>query len=91
MEVMMSKIATTKMSSRGQVVIPEDVRNRLGLKKGSQFVVLGEGDVVILKAIRAPSMEDFDRLVSQAEEAAQRAGMTPEDVEAAIREVRDRA
>jgi AbrB family looped-hinge helix DNA binding protein len=91
MEVMMSKIATTKMSSRGQVVIPEDVRNRLGLKKGSQFVVLGEGDVVILKAIRAPSMEDFNRLVSQAEEAAQRAGMTPEDVEAAIREVRDRA
>ena len=87
----MSKIATTKMSSRGQVVIPEDVRNRLVLRKGSQFVVLGEGDVVILKAIRAPSMEDFDRLLSRAEEAARSAGMTPEDVEAAVREVRDRA
>jgi AbrB family looped-hinge helix DNA binding protein len=84
----MSKIATTKMSSRGQVVIPEDVRNRLGLRKGSQFVVLGEGDVVILKVIRAPSMEEFDRLVAQAEEAARSAGMTPEDIEAVVREVR---
>ncbi|MBI5525368.1 MAG: AbrB/MazE/SpoVT family DNA-binding domain-containing protein [Deltaproteobacteria bacterium] len=31
------------MSSKGQVVIPETVRNELGLKTGSQFVVLGRG------------------------------------------------
>lgn len=84
----MNKVATTKMSSRGQVVIPEEVRRRLGLTKGAQFVVLGEGDVVILKAIRPPSMEDFDGLVSRAEETARRAGMTPDDVAVAIREVR---
>ena len=84
----MNKVATTKMSSRGQVVIPEEVRRRLGLTKGAQFVVLGEGDVVILKAIRPPSMENFDGLVTRAEEAARRAGMTPDDLEVAVREVR---
>ena len=84
----MNKVATTKMSSRGQVVIPEEVRRRLGLTKGAQFVVLGEGDVVILKAIRPPSMENFDGLVSRAEEAARRAGTTPDDLEVAVREVR---
>ena len=84
----MNKVATTKMSSRGQVVIPEEVRRRLGLTKGAQFVVLGEGDVVILKAIRPLSMENFDGLVSRAEETARRAGMTPDDVEVAVREVR---
>jgi AbrB family looped-hinge helix DNA binding protein len=84
----MNKVATTKMSSRGQVVIPEEVRRRLGLTKGAQFVVLGEGDVVILKAIRPPSMENFDGLVTRVEEAARRAGMTPDDLEVAIREVR---
>ena len=86
----MNKVATTKMSSRGQVVIPEEVRKRLGLSKGAQFVVLGDGDVVILKVIRPLSMEDFDELVSQAEKAAHRAGMEPDDIEAAVREVRGR-
>ena len=52
----MNKPATTKMSSKGQVVIPEEVRDRLGLKPGVQFVVLGERDFVILKVLAAPSM-----------------------------------
>ncbi|MFQ5642061.1 MAG: AbrB/MazE/SpoVT family DNA-binding domain-containing protein, partial [bacterium] len=39
------------MSSKGQVVIPENIRKRLQLKTGSQFVVVGDNDVVILKAI----------------------------------------
>ncbi|NIR47056.1 AbrB/MazE/SpoVT family DNA-binding domain-containing protein [candidate division KSB1 bacterium] len=29
------------MSSKGQVVIPEEIRKRLGLKAGSQFIVVG--------------------------------------------------
>ncbi|MCK9365522.1 MAG: AbrB/MazE/SpoVT family DNA-binding domain-containing protein [Syntrophales bacterium] len=52
----MENLATTKMSSKGQVVIPEDIRRRLNLKPGSQFMVLGEDDVVILKAILPPEM-----------------------------------
>ena len=44
----MAELATTRLSSKGQVVIPEDVRQRLGLKAGDQFIVVGEGDVVIL-------------------------------------------
>lgn len=45
----MQSVSTAKMSSNGEVVIPEDIRQRLGLKTGSQFVVVGEKDVVILK------------------------------------------
>lgn len=84
----MSQVATTKMSSRGQVVIPEDVRERLGLEKGAQFVVVGEGDTVVLKAIRTPSMKDFDRRIGEAEKAAKRAGLQKARVKRAIREVR---
>ena len=50
----MSSLATTKMSSKGQIVIPEIIRKRLGLKAGVQFVVVGSEDVVILKAIKSP-------------------------------------
>ncbi len=87
----MAELATTKLSSKGQVVIPEDVRQRLGLKAGDQFIVVGEGDVVILKTISPPpSMKDFNFLVSKARSQARRAGMKPQDVTAAIKKVRAR-
>jgi AbrB family looped-hinge helix DNA binding protein len=47
----MADYATTKLSSKGQVVIPEEVRNDLGLNEGDPFVVMGQGDAVILKVI----------------------------------------
>jgi AbrB family looped-hinge helix DNA binding protein len=86
----MAELATTRLSSKGQVVIPEDVRQRLGLKAGDQFIVVGEGDVVILKTIAPPSMKDFDALVSKARGQARRAGVKPADVAAAIKKVRAR-
>src|SRR4030043_1240749 len=57
----MPTLTTTRMSSKGQVVIPKEIRDRLGLRSGTQFVVVGDRDVVILKAISAPSMKEFDR------------------------------
>ncbi len=87
----MSKLATTKMSSKGQVVIPEDIRLRLGLEAGEQFVVVGDKDVVILKRIAPLSMRDFDDLVSQARRQARNAGMKRSDVEAAVQKVRKRS
>lgn len=61
----MSQLATTKMSSKGQVVIPEKIRKRLNLAAGSQFVVMAEDDVVILKRITAPSIEEYSSLIEQ--------------------------
>ena len=84
----MGELATTRLSSKGQVVIPEDVRQRLGLKPGVQFVVVGEGDVVILKTISPPSMKDFDDLVSKVRSQARRAGVKPVDVAAAVKKER---
>lgn len=80
--------ATTKMSSKGQVVIPEEIRNALGLKAGSRFVVVGEGDVVILKMITPPSMSEFDDIIQEARRQARQAGMKRSDVAAALKAVR---
>ena len=84
----MVRLATTKLSSKGQVVIPEAIRERLGLEAGVQFVVVAEGDVVVLKVLNAPQMSDFKALLDKAQESADAAGLTPEDVEEAIRGVR---
>lgn len=84
----MRSLATTKLSSKGQVVIPEEIRQRLGLKEGAQFVVVGDRDVVILKAIAPPAMEEFDNLVRRARRDARKARMKPADVKQAISKVR---
>jgi AbrB family looped-hinge helix DNA binding protein len=86
----MPNLATTKMSSKGQVVIPEGIRKRLGLKAGAQFVVVGDKDVVILKAISPPSMEDFDALIIEARRQAKKAGMKRSDITAAIAKARNK-
>jgi len=84
----MSEVATTRMSSKGQVVIPEAVRERLGLRAGAEFVVLGDGDVVILKAIHPPPMSEFDGLIAKAEVAAKEAGLTRADIGRAVKDAR---
>jgi AbrB family looped-hinge helix DNA binding protein len=84
----MVKPATTKLSSRGQVVIPEEIRTRLGLEPGAQFVVVGEGDVVVLKALKPPKMSDFKALLNKVRESAEAAGLSEDDIEQTIREVR---
>jgi AbrB family looped-hinge helix DNA binding protein len=84
----MANVATTKMSSKGQVVIPEDIRKRLNLRTGTQFVVVGDKDVVILKSITPPSIEEFESLIIDARKKGKQAGLTKTDIKDAIFKVR---
>lgn len=86
----MSNPVTTKMSSKGQVVIPEEIRTKLRLKSGSRFVVVGQRDVVILKVLSSPSMEQFDDLIAESRRQAKRAGMKRSDVSSAVKQVRSK-
>lgn len=86
----MEELATTKMSSKGQVVIPEEIRKRLGLKVGSQFVVVGDKDTVILKTISPPSMKEFNQLIKEARRQAKLAGLKRSDITVAIAKARER-
>jgi len=80
----METLATTRMSSKGQVVIPESIRKRLDLKEGAQFLVVGDEDVVILKRVTPPDMNEFDALIKQARRQAKEAGLRPADVRSAV-------
>lgn len=84
----MKKPAVTSMSAEGEVEIPEEVRKRLGLRAGTRFLVMAEGDVIILRKLPAPSMEDFDEIVAKLRKQAEEAGLKPEDISRVIREVR---
>ena len=86
----MAAYATTRMSSKGQVVIPEEIRKSLNLKDGSQFMVIGENGVVILKELQAPSMEIFSELLKKAEKQAKQAKLKKSDLEKIISKARKR-
>lgn len=83
-------LATTRMSSKGQVVIPEDIRKRLNLTEGTQFVVTGKDDVVILKAISEPSFDEFEALIQEARTQAKQAGLKKSDITKAVTKARSR-
>jgi antitoxin PrlF len=48
-----------KLTSKGQLTVPKDVRERLGLKSGDRVVFEFEGDAVRLKAERRRSLEEL--------------------------------
>jgi AbrB family looped-hinge helix DNA binding protein len=87
----METVATTRMSSKGQVVIPEAIRKRLNLEEGAQFVVVGDADVIILKAISQPDLGEFDALIQQARQQAKVAGLKRKDIPSAVVKARGRA
>ena len=84
----MANVSTTKMSSKGQVVIPENIRRNLNLKAGAQFIVIGDKGVVILKSITPPSIEEFDELITKARHDGKKAEIIKADIAEAIIKVR---
>lgn len=86
----MINFSTTKMTSKGQVVIPEETRKRLGMKPGTQFMVIEGKDSLIFKVIHPPSMDDFDDLIGKARKQAKKAGLKQSDIADAIKRVRSK-
>jgi len=72
------------MSSRGQVVIPEKIRERLNLKPGTEFVIIAKGDVVLFKKVSPPSWEQFDALIREARRQARLSALTPAVLKQAV-------
>ncbi len=85
----MSTLGTTRMSSKGQVVIPEKIRKALHLEPGSEFAVIALEDTVMLKMIQPPSMDEMEGILERSRRYAKEKGLKPSDVEIAIGEVRE--
>lgn len=56
------EIELTKISSKGQVVIPQRVRELLKLEEGQTLAVSTEKDLVVMKKISNPLEEDLETI-----------------------------
>lgn len=84
----MNYLSTTKLSSKGQIVIPEEIRQQMGLHTGDQFLVLAEKGVLILKTIEMPDMSDYQELVGKSRQLAKAESMKKQDLSLAIKATR---
>lgn len=81
----MVEASTTRVSSKGQVVIPVNVRRAAGLKEGEKLLALAIDDTVILKKIVDKT---FEETVKPIWEKVRQLGLTEEDVDALIEEAK---
>ena len=72
-------MALTKLSTKGQIVLPKDVRETLGLSSGTELEVEVRDGLVVLRPIRKTTVEDLLGLLPWSGEAK-----SLEDMEDAI-------
>ena len=84
----METVPVVRMSSKGRVVIPEEIRERHRLKAGADFVIYEGKDSVTSKALTEPSVPDLDTFLREARREARRVGLKRSDITKAIAEVR---
>ncbi len=84
----MVEAATTKVSSKGQVVIPVNVRKAAGLKKGEKVLAIAIDGTVVLKKI---TDETFEETVKPIWVKVRKMGLLEENVDALIQEARNKS
>ncbi len=79
-----------KMSSKGQIVVPKELREELDIDAGTSFAIYGKNDTIILKKINIPDLKkQFEELVKYGKQHAKKLGIkTEEDVVRMIHEAR---
>src|SRR5260370_11755815 len=79
-------MTTNKIGEKGQLTVPKQFRDDLGLAIGAPFAVLRLGDGLIL----LPEQRRFEQLCQRVSSSLTAAGLTSDDVLATLPEARDR-
>ncbi|HLD84131.1 MAG TPA: AbrB/MazE/SpoVT family DNA-binding domain-containing protein [archaeon] len=88
---MEQEFEVTKMSSRGQIVIPQDLREKMKLGEGSKFAVVGIKDTIILKKLEQPKWKEFDKAIGNLRKYGKEKGITEKNVNKAVHDARRNA
>jgi AbrB family looped-hinge helix DNA binding protein len=78
----------TRLSSKGQVVIPDRIRKILGLSAGMKMMVITDGQNMLFKPLEEPKLQTFNKLIRESRNFVRESGLKKEDVKKALQEVR---
>src|SRR5215831_18386134 len=79
-------LTTTKIGEKGQLTVPKQFREDLGLGNGAPFAVLRLGDGLIL----LPEQQRFEQLCEQVSDRLTGASLTTDDLLATLPDARER-
>jgi AbrB family looped-hinge helix DNA binding protein len=79
-------LTTTRIGEKGQLTVPKQFREDLGLGNGAPFAVLRLGDGLIL----LPEQQRFEHLCQRVSARLTAAGLKPEDILATLPKARNR-
>jgi AbrB family looped-hinge helix DNA binding protein len=80
----MSVVEITSMSSKGQIVIPAGVRNKLKIGDGTKFIVIQDGENILLKPIQQPNLSEFSKIIKMAKSIREELNLQESDIEKVI-------
>ncbi|MFY3740846.1 MAG: AbrB family looped-hinge helix DNA binding protein [Candidatus Nitrosomirales archaeon] len=80
----------TVVSGKGQVVIPQSIRQKLGIGPKTKLLVYGYDDAVIMKKMDIPDVaKDLERLYAKVDKKVAKYGpLSDEDINQIIQESR---
>ena len=78
----------TTVSSKGQIVIPQKIRELLKIREGTPFLIETRNESIVIKKINLPKIKSWKESTADFKKAAAKAKFTKEDLEKAIVEVR---
>ena len=84
----MPEVEFTKVSSKGQVVIPQNIREDMKLKPGTPLAVIEKEGAILLKKIEMPKIKSWGEATKPFREAAKKSRFTKSDLDRVIEEVK---
>ena len=74
----MAEIVT--MSSKGQIVVPKDLRKEFGFDTGTNFAIFGKDNTIILKKVNVPTAKEvFEKVHKWGTQLAKKKSWKEED------------
>ena len=80
----------TKISSKGQVVIPSDIRERMNLEEGNLLIISDNNNSICMKKIELPKVKSWNEATKPFRDAAKKSNFSNEDLKRLIEESRIR-
>lgn len=76
------------VSTKGQVSIPKDFREKLGIEQGDILIAALSDNTIVIKKQEKPTWEQLEPIFKKAQAWAKEVGLTEKDLEKTIKEVR---